>query len=146
MSLRYYLSSDKSVLQSIFEAQKFEYDFPDLNSPLMLSKIVLEERGIPVMAGISRLTAEGYFLIDPGWGTPEQRWHAFMAMHEAGRVDLLRRGIEDCYAWLPPQLVKPFGRRLLRLGWEENRWSSFHRVLEQPTEDLRQKPCVSIEE
>jgi len=103
---------------------------------------ILEERGFPVMALVSRLTAEEYFFVDKGWGTPEQKWKAFLELHETARRDLYGKGLEDCYCWLPSQIEKSFGRRLMRLGWEKNKWPSFTRRLEEPTTDLRQS-CAS---
>jgi hypothetical protein len=139
--IRNYLTSDEPKLRAIFKAQGFEYEWPNLNSPLFLSKIVLEERNYPVAAICSRLTAEEYFLADKDWGTPEMRWQAFLELHEAARADLFNRGLEDCYCWIPPQIERPFGRRLFRLGWTRNVWSAFNRQLGEPTKDSRQT-CV----
>src|SRR5215472_14160111 len=130
--IRKYQPSDFRALKAIFEDQHFEYDLPDLDSPLFMGKLVLEERGFPVMALASRLTAEEYFLVDRGWGSPEQKWQAFLGLHEAARKDLYQKGLEDCYCWLPPQIEKSIGRRLMRLGWEKNKWPSFTRRLEAP--------------
>ena len=144
MKIRAYQPSDFSALESMFRQQGFEYELPDFDSPLFMSKAVLEDDR-PVMAIASRLTAEEYFLMDRNWGTPEQKWQAFLHLHEAARKDLYSKGLEDCYCWLPPQVEKSFGRRLMRLDWAKNKWPSFTRSLKEPTEDLR-KPCVSTVE
>jgi hypothetical protein len=127
----------------MFEQQGFEYDWPDINSPLFMSKMVLTERNFPIMAIASRLTAEEYFLMDKTWGTPVMRWQAFLKLHEAARIDLYGRGLEDCYCWVPPEIEKSFGRKLFRIGWEKNVWRTYQRQLSKPTEDLK---CVSIPE
>ena len=144
--IRNYLSSDEPKLRAVFKAQGFEYDWPNLNSPLFLSKLVLEERNFPVMAIASRLTTEEYLLVDKDWGTPAMRWRAFLQLHEAVCSDLYAKGLEDCYCWIPPQIEKPFGRRLFKLGWARNKWSAFNLQLAERTRDLGEKPCESLPE
>lgn len=123
-------------------AQGFGYPLPDLDGPLFLSKLVLEEDGEDAdggreladhnsprvtMAILLRLTAETYLLHDPGAGTPRQRWQRFLALHEAARRDAAARGLDDVQAFLPPRIARAFGRRLARLGWTRDPWPCFSR-------------------
>ena len=128
-------------------AQGFGYPLPDLESPLFLSKLVLEEDGeekesgreeahpkfAPVgsprltMAILQRLTAETYLLHDPDAGTPRRRWKSFLALHEAARGAAIARGLDDVQAFLPPPIARAFGRRLARLGWTHDPWPCFSR-------------------
>ena len=123
-------------------AQGFGYPLPDLDGPLFLSKLVLEEDGEDAdggreladrnsprvtMAMLLRLTAETYLLHDPGAGTPRQRWQRFLALHEAARRDAAARGLDDVQAFLPPRIARAFGRRLARLGWTRDPWPCFSR-------------------
>ena len=107
-------------------AQGFAYDFPDLANPLFLSKLVIEDdAGRVVMASLVRLTSEAYLLADPQSGKPRERWQRLLALHEAARQDALCRGLDDVHCWLPPEIARSFGRRLLRLGWRRPLWTCF---------------------
>src|SRR5579862_3077883 len=117
-------------------AQGFGYPLPDLESPMFVSKLVLEDEEEPRDCGTSsrvkmaillRLTAEAYMLHDPAAGTPRQRWQRFLALHEAARHDSAARGLDDVQAFLPPQVARAFGRRLTRLGWVRDPWVCFSR-------------------
>jgi hypothetical protein len=145
--VREYKSSDLEALRRMHAAQGFGYPLPDLESPLFLSKLVLEDDGEqkesgreeanpkspPVgssrvtMAILQRLTAETYLLHDPDAGTPRDRWKSFLALHEAARGAAIARGLDDVQAFLPPPIARAFGRRLARLGWTRDPWPCFSR-------------------
>jgi hypothetical protein len=111
-------------------AQGFAYDLPDLANPLFLSKLVVEDdAGRLAMASLVRLTSEVYLLADPRAGTPRERWHLLLALHAAAERDARARGLDDAHCWLPPQVARSFGRRLLRLGWRRPLWTCFAREL-----------------
>jgi hypothetical protein len=117
VKIREYSSCDLDVLQEFHRRQGFAYDFPDPSRPLFVSRLVLETSGRVRMALLARLTAEMYLMTDPLVGTPRDRWRWFLTLHRAAERDLCLRGLEDAHCWLPPRIVKHFGRRLTRLGW-----------------------------
>ena len=145
------MPGDLDALRRMHAAQGFGYPLPDLDSPMFVSKLVLEEDGEDAdggsprgftprgreaadrssprvtMAVLLRLTAETYLLHDPGAGTPRQRWQRFLALHEATRRDAAARGLDDAQAFLPPRIARAFGRRLARLGWTRDPWPCFSR-------------------
>jgi len=143
--IREYNPSDLEVLRQMHAAQGFGYPLPDLEGPLFLSKLVLEDDGDGADAGreeadhnsprtsasrvtmaiLQRLTAETYLLHDPASGTPRRRWHNFLALHEAAREAAASRGLDDVQAFLPPPIARAFGRRLTRLGWTHDPWPCF---------------------
>jgi hypothetical protein len=145
--IREYTPSDLDALRLMHAAQGFGYPLPDLESPLFLSKLVLEDDGEEggsgrevadhnspsshpprvTMAILQRLTAETYLLHDPGAGTPRQRWQSFLALHDAARAAAAAHGLDDVQAFLPPQIARAFGRRLSRLGWTRDPWPCFSR-------------------
>jgi hypothetical protein len=145
--VREYKSSDLDALRRMHAAQGFDYPLPDLESPLFLSKLVLEDDGEEfdlgreeahlnsppadssrvTMAILQRLTAETYLLHDPAAGTPRRRWKCFLALHEAARGAATERGLDDVQAFLPPPIARAFGRRLVRLGWTRDPWPCFSR-------------------
>jgi hypothetical protein len=129
--IRAYTESDLDALRHIHVLQGFDYAFPDINDPIFLSKLVLEDdSGRAVMASLARLTCEMYLLADPEAGTPRERYTRLLALHRAGETDLLARGLGDAHAWLPPPIAKRFGRRLDSLGWiRDDAWTPYCRRL-----------------
>lgn len=133
MQVREYKESDLARLKATHASQGFNYAFPDLSSPLFLTKLVLtdsdenrEQQNSDsnadsnekiLGAAFLRLTAEAYLLLDPKIGAPRDRWDSILALHAATHRDAWQRGLEDVHAWLPPPIAKKFGRRLHRLGW-----------------------------
>lgn len=67
-------------------------------------------------------------------GNARQRWAQFLALHRAGELDLLARGLDDAHAWLPPQIARRFGRRLESLGWlRDDSWTPYCKRLKTGT-------------
>jgi len=147
--IREYSPSDLETLRRMHAAQGFGYPLPDLESPLFLSKLVLEDdsdgedadsgreeahQNSPrarssrvTMAILQRLTAETYLLHDPAAGTPRSRWQSFLVIHDAARSAAASHGLDDVQAFLPPRVARAFGRRLARLGWTQDPWPCFSR-------------------
>ncbi|HTC64376.1 MAG TPA: hypothetical protein VK709_16165 [Candidatus Saccharimonadales bacterium] len=152
MRIREYTDGDFDDLRRMHAAQGFGYPLPDLDSPLFVSKLVLEddeedistdasgtmsatgdcadtvscaEKPKIAMAVLLRLTAEAYLLHDSAAGTPRSRWHNFIALHDAARASAAARGLDDVQAFLPPRVARAFGRRLSRLGWTRDPWDCF---------------------
>lgn len=147
--IREYNPSDLNAVRCMHAAQGFGYPLPDLESPLFLSKLVLEDDGEDfddgrelespnpprksssrvTMAILQRLTAEAYLLHDPSAGTPRRRWQSFLALHDAARKAAISHGLDDVQAFLPPAIARAFGRRLARLNWTQDPWPCFSRRL-----------------
>lgn len=133
MLIREYQESDLDALRAIHAAQGFDYSLPDLENPLFVSKLVLQDdaTGTIRAAALLRLTAEAYLLLDPCHGTPRDRWNAMLALHAATERDAWQRGLEDVHAWLPPPIARKFGRRLKCLGWlRDDAWTPYCKRLE----------------
>jgi hypothetical protein len=129
--IREYTDADLDALRRMHAEQGFDYAFPDLADPLFVSKLVVEDSaGRAVMASLARLTCEMYLLVERGEGNPRERYARLLALHHAGEVDLLARGLHDAHAWLPPPIAKKFGRRLAALGWvRDDAWTPYCRRL-----------------
>jgi len=81
-------------------------------------------------AVLLRLTAEAYLLLDPGAGTPRERWQWLLALQTAAERDAWQRGLEDVHAWLPPPIAHKFGKRIQRLGWlRDDAWTPYCKKL-----------------
>jgi hypothetical protein len=139
MHVREYRESDLAALRAIHTSQGFAYPLPDLNNPLFVTKLILsdEEKGIGaarsdpseekiIGAGLLRLTAEAYLLLDPKAGTPRERWQWLLQLHAATERDAWQRGLEDVHAWLPPPIARKFGKRITQLGWNrDDAWTPY---------------------
>jgi hypothetical protein len=129
MLVRPYTDTDFAALRAMHAAQGFGYPLPDPSDPLFLVRSVVEDEGRPRMASFLRLTAETYLLADPRDGAPRQRWQWLTALHEATRQAAAAQGLADVQAFLPPQVARPFGRRLEKLGWRRDPWHCYTRAL-----------------
>ena len=147
MQIRHYKTSDLRALQSIHQAQGFDYPLPDLTDPLFTTKIILTDSDFSANknaaaaaaaekirgAAFLRLTAEAYLLLDPSAGTPHDRWRALLALHAATEREAWQRGLEDVHAWLPPPIAKKFGKRIAQLGWQrDDTWTPYCKKLSLP--------------
>lgn len=133
MRLREFVDADQDALRRIHSAEAMPYKFPDLGSPLFVVRTVLEDDGKLLAAAMLRLTAESYLLLDRSSGTARDRWRSLILLHEAVRGEALRRGLDDVHCWLPPEVAAAFGRRLVQLGWERERWSCYARSVADRT-------------
>ena len=120
MRIREFTPGDESALRALHASQGFEYEFPDLQDPLFVTKLVLLDQrdGAPesiTAAALLRLTAEAYLLLDPRDGTPRRRWERLLALHGATAEDAWQKGLSDVHAWLPPGISRRFGRQLKSL-------------------------------
>jgi hypothetical protein len=127
MTVRDVTASDETRLRELFRKQSFEYDFPDLEEPQFIAKrVICDADGTVVMAVAARRTVELFMLADPQWNTPRMRLEALKLIHDDMRKELTRLGVHDVHAWLPPQVARSFGRRLMRLfGWKRPLWTDF---------------------
>jgi hypothetical protein len=125
MNIRLYNSEKHGeALKQMYQAQGFEYVFPNFEHPEFFTRLVLEDEGRPVMAIMGRLTAEMYLLMDPEAGSPGARLRNFLMLHQASEFDMAKKGIQDCYAQIPPgNKMEKFKRLLKLLGWvKANTW------------------------
>lgn len=131
MLVREYSSGDLDKLKRIHAKQGFDYVFPEIDDPIFVSKMVLEdERGRLAMASLARLTCEMYLLMDPDVGSPKDRYAGLVEFHQTVETDLVAKGLDDAHAWLPPRVAKRFGERLQTLGWvKDNAWTPYCRHL-----------------
>jgi hypothetical protein len=127
MRIREYAPADLKTLEQMHASQSFDYKFPDLENPLFVSKLIQEDsQGKTAMAALARLTCEIYLLVDPSHSGPRERLRNLITLHRAAQHDLLRRGLEDAHAWLPPKIAQRFGRRLTQLGWtRDDSWTPY---------------------
>lgn len=128
MIVRDYQEKDMPLLLKWHEASGFQYQFPDFKQQNFIANKVIVEGELPVAAAAARITVEIYGFCDKDWGTPGTRLEALMLLQDAIAKELREQKIEDAHAWLPPEVSKSFGRRLMRkLGWKPLTWPCFMR-------------------
>ena len=126
MKLRGCESADSGRLTALFQAQGFQYQLPDLRS--FAATVALEDEGEIQQAVLARPTVELYFLAANDWKSPGMRFEGLRKIHEAMRRELNSKGFEDAHVWLPPEIAKSFGRRLMKdFGWTQPMWTDFTR-------------------
>lgn len=131
MEVRAYQESDLARIREIHRKQGFAYPFPDLSDPVFAVGCVAED-GVAQVAAFLKIQAEAYLFMDPEYATPRERWKALLSVHEAVRREAAEFGLSEVQVWIPPEMAKktntgreaPFVRKLKRLGWGEEDWTS----------------------
>jgi len=146
VQIREYTPADLDVLRRMHAGQGFDYPFPEVDDPIFISKLIVEDGdGRLAMASLARLTCEMYLLVDRAEGetrragnrpsknsSSRRRFAQLVALQRAAQRDLLARGLEDAHAWLPPAIAQRFGRRLESLGWvRDDAWTPYCRRLRE---------------
>lgn len=131
MKVRNAQLGDVSQIRHIHEDMGLDYQFPALDSPLFITrKVVEDENGKVIGACFLRLTAETYL-----WLSPESSARDKIVAMEAMQPEVLRdaynKGIDDIEARIPPSVETRFQKMLGKLGWSKNRgWSAWSRCTE----------------
>jgi hypothetical protein len=124
ISFRAVIPKDYPALQEMHREQNLPYPLPPLAHPSIVVKLLAEQCGTIVFAAFLRVTSEAYLLASPE-GSPEDRWDVL----QRGNKWLLRMawdaGFSDIHAFLPPEVEKPFSRRLIQLGWNKTIWPCY---------------------
>ena len=130
MRVRDYSPTDLEIMQRIHKASGLPANcLPNLASPLFVVKKVAENGSGPAVAGFLRLTGEIFILIDHSKGTPESRWEALQELCAQGLNEAANLGLDCATAWLPPEIEKSFGGRLIDLGFQRSPWPSFSAII-----------------
>ena len=126
MNIRLYEPKDRAAVEAIHARQNLGYDFPDLERPTWMIRLVGEQDDKIVQAAFAHLTAEIFFMIDKGNGTPQERHLGFLQMQEVGRELAYKPGgLDDLHAFLPPQIERQFAKRMMRHGWKKALWPCY---------------------
>lgn len=122
MIVRRIQGHDQHGLTDIFAAQGFSYTLPNLAEFSHLQILADESNQARIAVGCRNL-AEVFMLVDPSWETPKVRMEGLSIIHESMRKELAQANVSEAVAWLPPQIAKPFGNRLMRtFGWYKPEW------------------------
>lgn len=130
MTIRPLQTSDISILREMSDKSGFPY--PDFDDPhIEAFLVVADSEDRPVVACAAKRLIELYGYFDPACSTA-LRMKALGMLHE-GMSEILRdKGYNSCECFVPPEIEKSFGLRLMRgirsprflWKWAKN-WRSF---------------------
>ena len=126
MLVRPYTEADMEKFRQIHADSRIDYKYPDLNSPLFISKVVVERSGQPTTLLAGKIDVESYLMTS---GTAKERLEDIEAAQGRWLTELWLKGIDTAYCGVPASVNRHFGRHLERLGWERGRkdWINWFR-------------------
>ncbi len=125
MTIRPVEISDIPSLRNMHALSGLDYKFPDLTSEFMEAVLVIESDGVPVAACAAERIPQLYLWMEDDH--PAARMHYIKVLHDAMAKVLSSKGYHEANCFIPPQLERSFGRRLMRtFNWVRN-WPSFAR-------------------
>ncbi len=125
MIIRHLHPDDIPALRAMYEAQGFEYEFPDLEGPLMESVLVVEEDGGKILAAVAAERLVQLYFLCADLEHPAAKLAIVRALHTHMADALRAKGYHSAEAFLPPPIAETFGKRLERtFGWVRN-WQSW---------------------
>lgn len=129
MRIRLYSPEDEVTLRGILSEQEMGWDWPDMNTPLMLVKLTaVDTKGNPRAAVFVRLTSEMFAIVDPSM-TQDEKKEAFKLGLEEAERRLLLAGGDEIHAWIPPKM-NGMGKVLCNgYGFEPDEWKSYFKQL-----------------
>jgi len=126
MRVRELQEKDHDALRKMARAAGFEYAEPACGH-MELVLVVVDDQDIPVMACGAEKIIQLYLWA--GRGLPGAKFSALNLLHSAMGAALRTRGWDEVNAFIPPDIVRQFGRRLERaFGWKKNWPSWFKRI------------------
>jgi hypothetical protein len=127
MKMRNLVESDIPVLREMHRKGGLAYDFPDLRgSKTEAVVVVADENNEPVAAAVAERLIQVSLLLKED-EHPAAKLHWVKLLHEGLASELSSKGYHEANCFIPPQLEKSFGRRLMRtFQWVRN-WPSFAR-------------------
>jgi len=129
MQIREYHHGDFIRLKELHSKSGLDYELPNPDSPLMLLRNVVTDGEVQA-AAFARKTVEVYLIVNREWRTPAWRLRAIGELAKEMECGAKKLGLEDAWCWLPSQLEKTFGRRLLASGWQKQDWRTYSRRVE----------------
>ena len=130
MRVRPLQQSDIPIIKTMYENAGLLYDLPEIDGPRMEAVLVVENEhdGSPLMVcGAERIVQVYLWTQD---FEPAAKLYAIHLLHEALPPLLLEKGYVEVDAFIPPEIEKSFGRRLLNnFGWTMNQWKSYNKRL-----------------
>lgn len=129
--IRDYQNSDFEAIKRIHEANKLDFQFPNLNSPLFVTnKVLVDEGTVRGSLGLLVVAELNLWMDKSSWADAERKWSAVKALDKEAMQDAASIGINGVQCFLPPGYEK-FGKRIETLGYSPDRagWSGYSKFL-----------------
>lgn len=124
MTIRPLRGSDLPILERMHADCGFAYSMPK-PSLIEAAFVVADENDQPIQVAIAERTVQLY-LLGSRDGHALAKMEGIRQLHDALREKLAAKGYKSADAWLPPQIEKAFGRRLMKsFSWLRNTWGSY---------------------
>ena len=132
MNVREYTEADYERVKELHASSGLDYILPSLSREEFFSRRIIGDGQEIGMGAFLKLTAEAYLICDPKWRNPAWRFEALRQLSMQSNTDARSAGVTEVTAFLPPKMVKTFGRRLGKLGWEKvrNDWQCVYHTVE----------------
>ena len=117
-------TEDLQQIQRIHAAKGYDFALPNLSTPTMiLKKVVSDENNCARIAAFGDLHLNVLLLVDPTWGTPEDRLRGVMELQAEGFAEAGRMGLSIAMT----QMDGRFADRMKAMGWIEAPGRLFYR-------------------
>lgn len=136
VSIRDAKNSDFPIIHAIHNAGGWDFQLPDLSSPLVVAnKVSIGPEGV-IGCCFLQLTAEAVLLLDPAL-EPRRKFSAIQQFNDAVTLEAWRLGLNDLNARCSPETTKRFSKRLLQLGWHQTKpgWTAWSRRVDERFND-----------
>lgn len=138
MRVRPYKAADLETIKRIHRESGLPSNcFPSLTDKRFVVKLVAEQDGRVTQAAFVKLIGEGFILVDHSHSTPGERLEVLTELVAHGLADASAH-VNEVSAWLPPEVEKSFGQRLIDLGWIRSPWQSYSALLGDDDADSHQ--------
>lgn len=129
MKIRDLDETDLDFINTTYKNSGFDYELPDINSPLFVVKKTIEdEQGNIIGSAVVKLTAEVFLFLDPTQ-SPKIKVDAMKELNDGISKASYELGLDQISCWIPPEIEKNFQRRLKQMDWIKSPWNNFTRNL-----------------
>lgn len=115
---------DQRHIETLHSASGYAFRFPALDSPLIEAGVGIEGDAGLIAAAVAVRQPEVMLALSKG-GHPLMKLRALAMVHDEMRARLAARGYESAFCFLPPELVRTYGRHLEKIfNWRPT-WQGY---------------------
>lgn len=122
-------ADDYGQIRELHSSDGLAYALPNLENPAWIRRIVVEEGGEVVGAGLGLLSAETFLMLKQSSRMRMAR--RFVTIQNAAVEAARNCGLSTLHAWVAPAVERGFGEHLLRLGWSKPLWPAYEMVIRE---------------
>jgi hypothetical protein len=120
--VREYKSSDFAAIKRLHQKAGVGCD---LNLLRFSERLVAEHEGNIVAAGIGRPSEQLDLVLDREFGDPQERWNVLVHLISCGADYLRAMGIRSMHCFVPREIERSYGKRLMSIGFEKEAGATF---------------------